>query len=103
MDRSSSALKPMPPIVLFALVVWAVVALVVGLSGRFYGVSAQTVALINATLVVLSLVLLFFEPSARAWAARGSLRLLILFHTIRIVAGAWFLWLLQQVSLRGSL
>ena len=71
----------------------------VGLSSSFHNASAQAVAVTVWTLTALVLLACWKITPIRGWALTIDLRSLVLFHLIRLFAGAYFLVLCQRGQL----
>jgi hypothetical protein len=97
-SQETSPMKQEARFVVFGLVAWLCFALAVGVSGRFYYVSAPGVAATVWLLTGLALVASWKIPHVREWATNVDLRWLIALHLTRFV-GIYFLVL----GARGSL
>lgn len=86
-------------IVMVVLGVWFCVALLVCVSGIFYGVVAPVAGLTVGLLTTLTLLSIFFSRPLRSWVMHVPLRWLVVYHVIRVVAGIGFLVLYQHGAL----
>lgn len=84
-------------VVSLALLGWLCFA--IGLSGWFRNATAPGVAATVWTLTALVLLACWRITSIGAWALSVDLRWLVLFHLIRLLAGAYFLVLCQRSQL----
>jgi hypothetical protein len=84
---------------LVTLVLLGWLCFAVGLAGWFRNASAPAVAATVWTLTALALLACWKIAPIRVWALRIDLRWLVLFHLIRLFAGAYFLVLCQRGQL----
>lgn len=102
MQQQNGATKPVERTVIGVLIGWFLIALVISASGIFYGVPAPVVGFTNLLLVAITLLSIFLVRPFRSWVENVPLRWLVLYHTIRIVAGIGFLILYQRGALPSN-
>ncbi len=89
MESTDLVKSKWPRLATMGLVGWFSMAVLVGLSGFYYGLPAFAVGATNATLITLSLLAIYFIPTLRDWAMSVSLKVLVLYHIVRFVGIAF--------------
>jgi hypothetical protein len=84
---------------LFFLGLWLVLAILLGATGRIAKLPPPFPQLVLLALTLAALAAVYLLPIVRKWAATVSLRALVAWHLIRLLVGAYFLFLAQQATL----
>lgn len=82
--------------ILFFLGLWLLLTVLLGATGRIAKLSPPFPQLILLALTLAALAAVYLLPTLREWAAIVSVRSLVAWHLIRLLAGAYFLFLARQ-------
>jgi len=85
--------------ILVFLGLWLLLAVLLGATGGIAKLSPPFPQLVVLGLTLAALAAIYLLPTLREWAATVSVRALVAWHLIRLLAGAYFLFLARQGSL----